>query len=244
MTQIVHTAPRSEYAESFNALRTTLMLASAESPPKRILVTSSIAGEGKTTTAINLALTMAKAEARVLLVDADLRKPSIHKIFKLRNRSGLSNYLTGTAGKSIINKGPHENLFIVPSGPIPPNPYELLNSKRMASLLDNLSQEFDVIICDTAPSLSVSDSRLLSHLFDGLVMVTMAGKTTYPMAMACIKSLQDVNAKMLGILVNAVQVADQEDYYRYYSSYLEETEKPETVSNKASLTPAASPERS
>lgn len=243
MSQIVHTAPRSEYAESFNALRTTLMLASADAPPKRILVSSSIAGEGKTTTSVNLALAMAKADSRVLLVDADLRKPSIHKVFKLRNKSGLSNYLTGTAGKSILHNGPHENLVIIPAGPIPPNPYELLNSKRMASLLDNLSKDFDVIICDTAPMLSVSDARLLSRIFDGLLMVTRAGTTTYPMALASLKSLRDVNARVFGVIVNAVKVIDQEDYYRYYSTYLNETEKPEPEVSRASLTPITSHEQ-
>jgi capsular exopolysaccharide synthesis family protein len=240
MPQIVFTAPRSEYAESFNALRTTLMLASADAPPKRILVSSSIAGEGKTTTAVNLALTMAKADSKVLLVDADLRKPSVHKVFKLRNKCGLSNYLTGTAGKSILHASPHENLFIIPAGPIPPNPYELLNSKRMANLLDNLSKDFDIIICDTAPMLSVSDARLLSRIFDGLLMVTRAGTTTYPMALASIKSLRDVNARIFGAIVNGVKVIDQEDYYRYYSNYLNEAEESVKEAGRKSLTQVAS----
>ncbi len=112
----------------------------------------------------------------------------------------------------------------------------------MESLLENLSKEFDVIICDTAPALSVADSRLLSRIFDGLILVVRAGKTTYPMAQACIKSLKDVNAQIFGIMVNAVHMADQEDYYRYYSSYLEETDKPETVSARTSLGPVVSSE--
>ncbi|MBE0575215.1 MAG: polysaccharide biosynthesis tyrosine autokinase [Desulfuromonadales bacterium] len=243
MNQIVCTAPRSEYAESFNALRTTLMMASAEAPPKRILVASSVSGEGKTTTAVNLAFTMAKAGSRVLLIDADLRKPRLHKVFKLRNRIGLSSYLSGITDKSILCKTTHDNLVVVTSGPIPPNPYELLNSKRMEILLENSSQDFDVIICDTAPVLSVSDSRLLSRVFDGLILVMRAGKTTYPMAQACIKSLRDVNARIFGVLVNAVQLNDQEDYYRYYSSYLEETEKPDIASARTALNPAISSEK-
>lgn len=226
MSEIARTEPRSEFAESFNTLRTTLLLSSAEAPPKKILVTSSIVGEGKTTISTNLALTMAKSGSRVALIDMDLRKPRLHKIFGLHNDTGLSTYLAGGVDRSILKKGTLENLVIIPAGPIPPNPYELLNSQRLKSLLHNLEKEFDFIICDSPPILSVADSRLLSQEVDGLILVARAGKTTYPMALSSVQFLKDVNAKVLGILVNAVLAKDQ-NYYEYYSNYIENATKPE-----------------
>ena len=243
MKEIVRTSPRSEFAENYNALRTTLLMSAADLPPRHILISSSIAGEGKTTTATNLALTMAKSGSRVLLIDADLRKPTLHKVFKLGNQVGLSSYLAGSGDKSILNKGSHENLVIIPSGPIPPNPYDLLNSNRMAVLLESLGKDFDVIICDTPPILSVADSRVLCRFFDGMIVVSRAGLTTYPMVKKSIRMVQEVKGKILGILANAVQTRDQE-YYAYYSNYLEVTTKPEAaVVLSAALETARSEEK-
>jgi capsular exopolysaccharide synthesis family protein len=211
-----------------------LLLSAADLPPRHIVVSSSISGEGKTTTATNLALTMAKAGSKVLLIDADLRKPTLHKVFKLHNQVGLSSYLAGSNDKSILNKGSHENLVIIPSGPIPPNPYDLLNSNRMEALIENLGKDFDVIICDSPPILSVADSRVLCRFFDGMIVVARAGLTTYPMVKKSIRMVQEVKGKILGILVNAVQTRDQE-YYGYYSNYLEVTAKPEAVVLSAAL---------
>jgi capsular exopolysaccharide synthesis family protein len=234
MKEIVRTAPRSEFTENYNALRTTLLLSAADLPPRLILISSSIAGEGKTTTATNLALTMAKTGSRVLLIDADLRKPTLHKVFKLHNQVGLSSYLAGSNDKSILNKGSHENLVIIPSGPLPPNPYDLLNSNRMEALIDNLGKDFDVIICDSPPILSVADSRVLCRFFDGMIVVARAGLTTYPMVKKSIRMIQEVKGEILGILVNAVKTRDQE-YYGYYSNYLEVTALPEKATLNAAL---------
>jgi capsular exopolysaccharide synthesis family protein len=242
MKEIVRTAPRSEFTENYNALRTTLLLSAADIPPRHILISSSIAGEGKTTTATNLALTMAKAGSKVLLIDADLRKPTLHKVFKLHNQVGLSSYLAGSSDKSILNKGSHENLVIIPAGPIPSNPYELLNSNRMATLLDNLAKEFDVIICDSPPILSVADARVLCRFFDGMIVVARAGLTTYPMVKKSIRMVKEVKGEILGILVNAVQTRDLE-YYGYYSNYLEVTAKPEVAVLSAALQTARSEEK-
>ena len=242
MKEIVRTAPRSEFTENYNALRTTLLLSAADIPPRHILISSSIAGEGKTTTATNLALTMAKAGSRVLLIDADLRKPTLHKVFKLHNQVGLSSYLAGSSDKSILNKGSHENLVIIPAGPIPPNPYELLNSNRMATLLDNLAKDFDVIICDSPPILSVADARVLCRFFDGMIVVARAGLTTYPMVKKSIRMVKEVKGEILGILVNAVQTRDLE-YYGYYSNYLEVTAKPEVAVLSTALQTARSEEK-
>jgi capsular exopolysaccharide synthesis family protein len=242
MKEIVRTAPRSEFTENYNALRTTLLLSAADTPPRHILISSSIAGEGKTTTSTNLALTMAKAGSRVLLIDADLRKPTLHKVFKLHNQVGLSSYLAGSNDKAILNKGSHENLFIIPAGPIPPNPYELLSSNRMETLLDNLAKEFDVIICDSPPILSVADARVLCRFFDGMIVVARAGLTTYPMVKKSIRMVKEVKGEILGILVNAVQTRDLE-YYGYYSNYLEVTAKPEVAVLSTALQTARSEEK-
>ena len=232
MSEIVRTSPRSEYAESYNALRTTLLLSSPNSPPKRLLITSSIAAEGKSTTAVNLALTMAKAGTRVLLIDADLRKGSLHNIFGLSNKTGLSNYLAGAAGdKAIISRGSHENLAVLTAGPTPPNPYELLNSGRMAILMESVKDNFDMIVCDSPPLLSVADPRVLSKYFEGVVVVVRAELATYQMVQKSLRLLHHVNARVLGVFVNGVHAREQE-YYRYYSSYLEAADKPGAVEVK------------
>ncbi len=228
MHEIVRISPRSEFAESYNALRTTLLLASANTPPKRVLITSSIAGEGKSTTSINLALAMARAGNKILLLDCDLRKASIHKILRLPNKVGLSNYLAGASGeRSVLNRSTHENLAVITAGPTPPNPYELLSSGRLSLLMENLKQDFDMIICDSPPVLSVSDPRVLSKYFDGIILVTRADLTTYQMAQKSLRMLKHINARIFGTFVNGVH-AREEEYYRYYSTYLEKTNRPET----------------
>lgn len=242
MKEIVRTAPRSEFTENYNALRTTLLLSATDTPPRHILISSSIAGEGKSTTATNLALTMAKSGSKVLLIDADLRKPTLHKVFKLHNQVGLSSYLAGSSDKSILNQGSHENLIVIPAGPIPANPYDLLNSNRMAALLENLGKDFDVIICDSPPILSVADSRVLCRFFDGMIVVARAGLTTYPMLKKSIRMVREVKGEILGILVNAVQTRDQE-YYGYYSNYIEATTKPEAATLSAALVTARNEEK-
>ena len=216
--------PRSVFAESYKALRTALLLSSVGGPPKKVLVTSSVSEEGKTTTAVNLALVLAQSEKRVLLIDGDLRKPRLHKLFKLRNTHGLSTYLAGrNSGEELLGRGPLPNLAVITAGPIPPNPSELLSSERMKALLDVLGGQFDIIICDSPPILSVTDSRLLSRLFDGTILVTRGAKTTYEMARRSLKLLRGVNAHVLGIVINALDLKKHDYYYhQYYAAYQEE----------------------
>jgi len=233
MNEIVRTAPRSEFAESYNTLRTTLMLASANAPPKRVLITSSIAGEGKSTTAVNLAFAMAKAGNKVLLIDADLRKASLHKILKVSNKIGVSNYLAGSVDERAVLTRSADNMTIITAGPTPPNPYELLNSGRLAVLLDYVKNDFDIVICDSPPVLSVSDPRVLSKYFEGIVMVARADLTTYQMAQKSLRMLHQVNARILGTFVNGVHAREQE-YYHYYSTYLQQTNKPDTATARQS----------
>lgn len=138
--------------------------------------------EGKTVTSVNLAMTVARSGYSVLLIDGDLRKPRIHTIFRLNNLSGLSTYLAGASSDiNIVFRKPVTNLSVIPSGPLPPNPSELLGSHKMIELLEVLNEKFDVIIWDSPPLMTVTDSLILSKMLDGTIIVTRAGKTTYEM---------------------------------------------------------------
>jgi len=208
----------SAFSESYKAIRTAIILSSAEKPPRRILITSSAPGEGKTVTSINLAVAIAQSGYKVLLIDSDLRKPRIHKVFELDNSKGLSTYLAGVSDADILKKCPVDGLSIISSGPIPPNPSELLSSKRMTEILDLYGGMHDFIICDSSPVLTVADSLILSKLLDGVILVARADMTTYENARKCLKSLASVDATVLGISINAIDTR-KGGYSSYYYSY-------------------------
>jgi len=216
--------PRSAFSEQYKGLRTALMLSTVGGPPQKVLVTSSFSGEGKTTTAVNLALVLAQSDKRVVLVDCDLRKPRLHKIFNLRNKHGVSTYLAGrNVGEDLLSRGPLPNLAVVTSGPIPPNPSELLSAERMKTLLENLRTQFDIIICDSPPLLSVTDARLLSRLFDGTIMVAQGARTTYEVVRRSLKMLQGRDCHVLGLVINALDLKKHDYYYhQYYAAYVKE----------------------
>ncbi len=214
--QIVLKDPLSVHAESYKSLRAVL-LSPKGGAPKRILITSSSAGEGKTTTAVNLALVLAQAEMNVLLVDCDLRKPRIHTIMNLDNQVGLSSYLGGE-GSHIVVDGPIPHLKVIPSGPIPPNPSELLSSKNMKKLFGALSEKFDIIICDSPPMMPVADAIVLSPLCDGSLLVVNANETTYDMTKQTIKQFKDIKVNVTGIVINNINVKSNK-YYKAYTSY-------------------------
>jgi capsular exopolysaccharide synthesis family protein len=217
--------PRSPFTENYKAIRTALLLSSADQPPKRLLVTSAQPSEGKTVTAINLATAIALSEYKVLLVDADLRKPRIHKALGLMNSKGLSTYLAGASDMDIIQSGPVPNLQVITSGPVPPNPSELLSSNRLNFLIRTLSEEYDIMIFDTSPLLSVTDGLILSKVLDGTLLVIRAGKTNYDEVKRALKSLSDLNAHVLGLVINAFDTKKNEYYYRYYNYYYAEDKK-------------------
>jgi len=217
---IILREPLSSFAENYNILRSALLLSAADAPPQKIVITSPGVGEGKTSTAVNLALAMAQSEKNVVLIDGDLRKPRVHRTFKMANDIGLSTYLAGAHAGGILKKGPLPNLSVITSGPVPPNPADLVASVRMSSLIDYLSEKFDFIICDAPPTLVVADARVLSRHFDGTILVVKAHQTTFEMAVRAAKSLQDVNAKMLGLVINGLDPKKSDHYYgEYYSTY-------------------------
>ncbi len=220
--QIVLEDPLSAFAEGYKSLRTVILAGGAKK--RKLLVTSSLPGEGKTSTAVNLALALAQAEKRVLLIDADLRKPRIHDIFRLNNRLGLSRLLATANAQEIaasLQPGPCAHLTVLTAGPIPPNPSELLQSNRMKELLQMLAERFDYVICDSPPILAVEDSRILSSLFHGLLLVARAHQTSFEEAGRSLKQLRSIKAPVLGLVVNGLDQRKTDYYYhrQYYSAY-------------------------
>jgi polysaccharide biosynthesis transport protein len=214
---VTQVRPQSQMAESYRALRTSLLLSNLGSPPKVIMVTSALPQEGKTTTSINTAVVLAQKGVRVLLIDADLRRPSIHKTLGMGPRSGLSNVLTGSTSleQAITRTAILPNLFVLPAGTPPPNPAELLASSNMRDVLAKLCQEYDHIVLDTPPSLSVTDAVVLSPRADAVILVIRSGKTTRQALRRACDILAQVNAKVVGVLLNAVDLSSP-DYYYYY----------------------------
>jgi succinoglycan biosynthesis transport protein ExoP len=214
---ITQVRPQSQMAESYRALRTSLLLSNLGAPPKVIMVTSALPQEGKTTTSINCAVVLAQKGVRVLLIDADLRRPSIHKTLGMGPRSGLSNVLTGssTLEQTITRSTILPNLFILPAGTPPPNPAELLASSNMREVLEQLRKEYDHIVVDTPPSLSVTDAVVLSPRADAVVLVIRSSQTTKQSLRRACELLASVNAKVIGVLLNAVDLTSP-DYYYYY----------------------------
>jgi capsular exopolysaccharide synthesis family protein len=214
----------SSVVESYRMLRTAVLLSTAGAPPKTILFTSSQPGEGKTTTAVNTAISLAQLGVSVLLIDADLRRPAVHKAFKIPQTRGISNYLSShTPLENLIVKLPIPNLSVLPCGPIPPNPAELISSDRMKDLLRNLSQQFDHILIDSPPLISVTDPVILSTMVDGSILVVQSGKSTRELVRRARQELSGVGAKVFGVVLNNVNIKregyNDYDYYRYASSY-------------------------
>lgn len=214
---VTQVRPQSQMAESYRALRTSLLLSNLGSPPKVIMVTSALPQEGKTTTSINTAVVLSQKGVRVLLIDADLRRPSIHKTLGMGPRSGLSNVLTGSATleQAVSRSSILPNLFVLPAGTSPPNPAELLASPNMRDALNQLREQYDHIVVDTPPALSVTDAVVLSQRADAVVLVIRCGQTTKQALRRSRDILARVNAKVVGVLLNAVDLSSP-DYYYYY----------------------------
>jgi len=217
---------RSHVAESYRHLRTSLLLSSAGQAPKTILVTSSQPSEGKTTTAINTAFMLAQTGAEVLIIDCDLRRPRLHSNFNISNVRGLTNHLSGELPLDEVIQ-PFEkqpNLKLLPSGPIPPNPAELLGSEQMRQLLTTLGERFAHIIVDSPPAVSFTDASILSTFVDGVILVIHSGRSSRAVVRRAKQQLLDVGAHIFGIVLNNVKLDTHGYYYggyygRYYYKY-------------------------
>lgn len=212
---VLEKQPKSVEAESYRILRTNIMYSSFDKEIKRILVTSSEPGEGKSTTSGNLALAFAQDEKKVILIDCDLRKPSLHKKFRISNNRGLSDVIIDRDKLNKCIQKRTEYLDILTAGKIPPNPSEMLGSKAMSSLLDELSNVYDVIILDSPPVLAVTDAQILSTKVDGVVLVVRAEKTKKDTVLAAKGVLDKVNANILGTVLNGGD-KNKDNYYYYY----------------------------
>ncbi|HQY67526.1 MAG TPA: polysaccharide biosynthesis tyrosine autokinase [Pyrinomonadaceae bacterium] len=219
-------------AEAYRHLRTSLLFSSAGKPPQTILVTSSQPSEGKTTTAINTAITLAQSDVDVIIIDCDLRRPRLHSHFGLDNNQGLTNYLSGEKStENLIKSAPGlPRLKIITSGPIPPNPAELLSSNEMKNLIQFLKGRFKHVVIDSPPAISFTDAAILSTLVDGVVLVAMAGRSSIHLMRQFKQRLGNIGARIYGVVLNGIKSGSMEyDYYgNGYYDYYRRSETDET----------------
>jgi capsular exopolysaccharide synthesis family protein len=227
--QLVSLDTRSSAAEAYRVLRTSVLLSAAGQPPKTILITSGQPGEGKTTTAINTAISLSQLGASVLIIDCDLRRPTTHKVLGVDHIQGLSTYLShnNVTLDEVIQKLPIANLSLLPCGPIPPNPAELIISEKMKEMLRVLADRYDHIIIDSPPLINVTDPVILSTMVDGVILVVHGGKSTRDIVRRARQDLSSVGAKIFGVVLNNVDLRREgyDNYYyaRYYSGYAQDT---------------------
>ena len=213
---IVQEQPKSPVAEAYRTLRTNLQYAKVDGELKTIMFTSAGPGEGKSTTVANTAVALAQSGKKVILIDCDLRKPVQHKTFKLKNQ-GLTNVLVEHLQVGVyIQDTSVENLRLVTSGPIPPNPSELLGSLKMAELLATLKDQADMILIDAPPVVAVTDASVLASQVDGITLVLDSGTVRPEMAQRAKELLTNANGRILGVVLNRVEIDDEHAYYYYY----------------------------
>ncbi|HTG95295.1 MAG TPA: polysaccharide biosynthesis tyrosine autokinase [Pyrinomonadaceae bacterium] len=209
-------------AEAYRHLRTSVLLSTPGRAPRTLLVTSSVPSEGKTTTVVNMATVLSQTDSKVLVIDADMRRPRLHHVFGMENRAGLSSLLSSeiTADEllSVVNRYGESNIYLLSSGPIPPNPAELLGSEQMRNLLARASAEFKYVIIDSPPIASFTDGVLISSIVDGVLLVVQGGKTSRQVVKRTRQMLQEIGAKVIGVVLNKIDLRSQ-DYYYYHQDY-------------------------
>ena len=210
---IVDKLPKSITAESYRSLRTNIQYSSIDKQVKTLVVTSSNAGEGKSTVAGNLAYTFFQSGKRVLIIDCDLRKPSLHRKFNVSNEVGLTDVLVGTSELNKVMKKIDDNLYLLTTGTLPPNPAEIIGSNTMESFLEECKINFDYIILDTPPILPVTDSKLLAIKADATVLVVRSEISKSKHVSQAFKELEKVNANVIGTILNDVEVHSERLYY-------------------------------
>lgn len=216
--------PKSRAAEAFRTLRTNIQFSSLDSDIKSIVATSSAPGEGKSTVLVNLAITMAQSGKKVILVDADLRKPTINRKLNIPNSEGLTNVLIQEKKiEECIQPTNISNLYALTSGPIPPNPAEILGSRKMKAIISSLCEAFDMVLIDAPPVIAVTDAQILSTFAEGVLLVASYGCTEKHGLIKAKELLDKVGAKILGVVMNKVPPKAESYYYgKYYYNYYNE----------------------
>lgn len=218
---VVEREPKSPSAEAYRTLRTNIQFSNIDSDIKSLLVTSPVAGEGKSITAANLAITISQIGKKVLLIDCDMRRPSVHKMFDISNEVGLTNMLKEELKFERVVYKVSSNLNILTCGTIPLNPSEVLSSQRMKKFLQEAVNEYDYIILDTPPVIAVTDAQILSTMVEGVLMVINSTVTSKEACKKAKSLLKAVNANIIGVVLNKVK-REKKSYYEYYE---EETKK-------------------
>jgi polysaccharide biosynthesis transport protein len=216
---VSHLQPQSQISEAFRALRTSLLLSQADRPPQVILMTSALPREGKTTAAANLAVTLAQLGDKTLLVDGDLRKPGVSRALSMGSskHAGLSSYLAGVSTLDLITV-PHPgitNLAVIPTGPVPPNPADLLSSHRLSEMVTELRKRYKFVVIDSPPIMAATDAVILSVLVDGVLLVVRSGETPKEAFTRTRDLLASVKSHVLGVVLNAVDSSSPDYYYSY-----------------------------
>lgn len=229
---IVRNEPKSPISESYRSIRTNIQFANVDNKIKTVMVTSSMPGEGKTTTLSNVAFSMADTGKKVLVIDCDLRKPRVHKVFDLSNSEGVTDILLkGESYKGYVNSLDEGKIDIITSGKIPRNPSELLESDAMKKFIMDVRADYDYVMIDAPPTLPVTDSAIMATYIDGVILVCSSGNVDINAAKKAVESLEKVEANMLGVVLTKVplRTGKYNNYYYYYSNEEKDGEKKQIV---------------
>ncbi len=237
---LTQSLPKSPVSEAYRTLRTNIQFSNLDHPPRTMLITSAGPGEGKSTTVANLAITFSQMGAKTLLLDADFRRPVLHSVFGLKKEPGVTNYLAGKVPlDAILKKTPVDNLDVVTCGVIPPNPSELLISEKMREFVAELKNRYQTVLFDTPPVIAVTDAVVLSLLLDGVVLVASAGQTTHQGLARAKSLLENVDAKILGAVLNKIEAKSAYGSYHYYYYYHYYGDRKEKRRSQKRVTPVS-----